>query len=553
MYAGYVDGRLLFAAGMPGYEIVDGTISEAVGSASSATIKLPPSNIMRDVPIKRASVISIRKDGAEVFRGSVVDTTTDLRGMRTYSIDSAMMWLADICKPPHTINAMAVSTYLGALVTQYNAGCLAGKQVKLGEVGASLPSITLAASEYKSMLDLAKEAASISGGELRIRYADGSVYLDCLASYDHRCAQTVELRKNLLGLTDEIDGADLITRVYPVGKDGLTIEDVNGGQVYLVNAAAEGIYGRIDGTLRADTDDASALKATAASYLAQHSGLSRGIQVTAADLSAQDIMIESFAIGDSVRVVSPPHGIDTIMQVSKLDTSLVGSKSSMTIGWGKKSLTGSVSSSGIRSTSTSSGGSSSADTIIDQGTTGKWTWRKWASGIAEMWALFDIGELAMTSQTWGALYTASWMGLAANKAARAYPFAFVANPVVSATPTVGSGNIWLATNTENDIGTRLTHAPAYQCVRASDAVVNAPQVSYYVVGRYKQGGIIWKSQSQMAGARCGSGTPGGACAWAAAWSRCTTKIACLAARLTWTSVQTARPSSRTSCCRTGTR
>ena len=485
MYAGYVDGRLLFAAGMPGYEIVDGTISEAVGSASSATIKLPPSNVMRDVPVKRASVISIRKDGAEIFRGSVVDTTTDLRGMRTYSIDSAMMWLADICKPPHTINAMAVSTYLGALVTQYNAGCLAGKQVKLGKVGASLPSITLAASEYKSMLDLAKEAASVSGGELRIRYADGSVYLDCLASYDHRCSQTVELRKNLLGLTDEIDGADLVTRVYPVGKDGLTIDDINGGQVYLVNAAAEAIYGRIDGTLRADTDDASVLKATAAAYLAQHSGLSRGIQVTAADLSAQDIMIESFAIGDSVRVVSPPHGIDTIMQVSKLDTSLVGSKSSMTIGWGKKSLTGSVSSGGIRSTSTSPGGSSSADTIIDQGTTGKWTWRKWASGIAEMWATFDAPSLTMASQTWGALYTASWMGLAANKAAREYPFAFAANPVVSATPTVGSGNIWLATNTENDIGTRLTHAPAYQCVRASDATVNSPQISYYVVGKYK--------------------------------------------------------------------
>ena len=444
MYAGYVDGRLLFAAGMPGYEIVDGTISEAVGSASSATIKLPPSNVMRDVPVKRASVISIRKDGAEVFRGSVVDTTTDLRGMRTYSIDSAMMWLADICKPPHTINAMAVSTYLGALVTQYNAGCLAGKQIKLGKVGASLPSITMSASEYKPMLDLAKEAASVSGGELRIRYADGSVYLDCLASYDHRCSQTVELRKNLLGLTDEIDGADLVTRVYPVGKDGLTIEDVNGGQVYLVNAAAEGIYGRIDGTLRADTDDASVLKATAASYLAQHSGLSRGIQVTAADLSAQDIMIESFAIGDSVRVVSPPHGIDTIMQVSKLDTSLVG-----------------------------------------QGTTGKWMWRKWASGIAEMWATFDSPSLDMTSQTWGPLYTASWMGLEINKKAREYPFAFLENPIVSATPTVGSGNIWLATNTENDIGTRLTHAPAYQCVRGSDAIVDSPQISYYVVGRYK--------------------------------------------------------------------
>ena len=125
------------------------------------------------------------------------------------------------------------------------------------------------------------------------------------------------------------------------------------------------------------------------------------------------------------------------------------------------------------------------DYVTEQGTAGKWMWRKWASGIAEMWATFDVPSLTMTSQTWGPLYTASWMGLEINKAARQYPFAFVANPVVSATPTVGSGNIWLATNTENDTGTRLTHAPAYQCVRASDATVNSPQISYYVVGKYK--------------------------------------------------------------------
>lgn len=125
------------------------------------------------------------------------------------------------------------------------------------------------------------------------------------------------------------------------------------------------------------------------------------------------------------------------------------------------------------------------DYIVKQGLTGKWRWRKWASGIAEMWATFDSPSLDMTSQTWGPLYTASWMGLEVNKKAREYPFTFLENPVVSATPTVGSGNIWLATNTENDIGTRLTHAPAYQCVRGSDAIVDSPQISYYVVGRYK--------------------------------------------------------------------
>lgn len=125
------------------------------------------------------------------------------------------------------------------------------------------------------------------------------------------------------------------------------------------------------------------------------------------------------------------------------------------------------------------------DYIVEQGLTGKWMWRKWVSGVAEMWATFDTPSLTMTSQTWGPLYTASWMGLAVNKKAREYPFAFIENPIVSATPTVGSGNIWLATNTENDTGTRLTHAPAYQCVRGSDAIVDSPQISYYVVGRYK--------------------------------------------------------------------
>lgn len=126
-----------------------------------------------------------------------------------------------------------------------------------------------------------------------------------------------------------------------------------------------------------------------------------------------------------------------------------------------------------------------ADRVIGQGKTGAWTWRKWASGIAEMWATFGTDELAMTSQTWGALYTASWMGLAANKAAREYPFAFADQPVVTATPIAGGANFWCATNTENDTGTSLTHAPAYQCVRASDATLKNPRISYYVVGRYK--------------------------------------------------------------------
>lgn len=361
MYAGYVDGRLLFAVGMDGYEITSGTIHQALGECDSADFKLPASNTMRDVPVKRASVISIRRDGKEVFRGSVADTSTDLRGGRTYSVDGAMLWFADIRKPPFVMTEDTMTYYVTALLTQYNAACLPAKQIQLGTIDTTLPSLAVEQTEYKTILALLQEGAQAVGGTLRIRYEDGGIYLDVIKSYNHRCAQQVDIRKNLLDLTDKIDGADLITRVYPIGNDGLTIAGVNDGATYLANAAAEALYGRIDGTLRVDTDDAAALKAAAATYLAQNCGLLRGIQVSAADLSGTDITLEPYHIGDSVRVVSPPHGIDTIMTVSKLDTSLVGGKDSLTLGWGSKTLTGAVVSGGSGSSggATASGGGGS--------------------------------------------------------------------------------------------------------------------------------------------------------------------------------------------------
>lgn len=361
MHAGYVDGRLLFAAGMDGYEISAGTIHRADGECDSADFKLPASNTMRDVPVKRASVISIRRDGKEVFRGSVADTSTDLRGGRTYSVDGAMLWLADIRKAPFVMTEDTMTYYVTALLTQYNAVCLPAKQIQLGTIDTTLSSLAVEQTEYKTILALLQEGAQAVGGTLRIRYEDGGIYLDVLKAYNHRCAQQVDIRKNLLDLTDKIDGADLITRVYPIGKDGLTIASVNDGATYLANAAAEALYGRIDGTLRVDTDDAAALKVAAATYLAQHCGLSRGIQVGAADLSGTDITLEPYHIGDSVRVVSPPHGIDTIMTVSKLDTSLVGDKDTMTLGWSSKTLTGAVASGGGSSSGTTTSGG--GDTI----------------------------------------------------------------------------------------------------------------------------------------------------------------------------------------------
>lgn len=132
-----------------------------------------------------------------------------------------------------------------------------------------------------------------------------------------------------------------------------------------------------------------------------------------------------------------------------------------------------------------SDGAAGADYIIAQGTTGAWTWRKWASGIAEMWGIFSADTLAVDN-AWHNVYYGTWMGLAANKAGRKYPFDFVAAPAVTATPySTTSADFWLLTDSANNIGTALTHAPAYACVLPASATITGPQIHYHVIGKYK--------------------------------------------------------------------
>lgn len=124
-----------------------------------------------------------------------------------------------------------------------------------------------------------------------------------------------------------------------------------------------------------------------------------------------------------------------------------------------------------------------ADYIESQGTTGKWTWRKWHSGVAEMWAKFDTDKVGI-SESWGSIYFGTWMRLAANVSARQYPFSFIEEPTVTASYMGGSGDAWLVSlfSSSDDI---KTSAPAYALARPNKATISYPRISYYVIGKYK--------------------------------------------------------------------
>lgn len=136
---------------------------------------------------------------------------------------------------------------------------------------------------------------------------------------------------------------------------------------------------------------------------------------------------------------------------------------------------------GWRTPAGGSGGG--ADYVAEQGSNDFWTWRKWASGIAELWAVSGVDQIAITSE-WGSMYYGTWMDLPSNVAARQYPFAFVSTPSVSASYSGGDKDAWLISTfkASDDL---LTRAPAYALARPTAATILTPRISYYVVGKYK--------------------------------------------------------------------
>lgn len=155
---------------------------------------------------------------------------------------------------------------------------------------------------------------------------------------------------------------------------------------------------------------------------------------------------------------------------------------------GKTSVGNSVESGSSYNTSDSgpSGSSASgvgADYVVAQGGTGKWTWRKWSNGTAEMWAVFDTDTLAI-DEAWGSLYFGTWMRSNINVAARKYPFDFIDDPTISATYMGGGSDAWLVSlfNANDDL---KTSAPAYALARPNKSTINYPRISYHVVGKYK--------------------------------------------------------------------
>ena len=188
---------------------------------------------------------------------------------------------------------------------------------------------------YENTLQAIKEKLiKRLGGHIRIRKVDGVKYIDYLADFPNTNEQVIRFGKNLLDFSTTIDATDIATAIIPLGgklptstiqalDERLTIKSVNDGSDFIYTQEAVDNFGWIFRTVTFDdVNVASNLKNKGMNYLQSVQFENLVLSVSAIDLNNLDVSIERINLLDTIRVVSPPHGLDRFFPVTKLKLSL---------------------------------------------------------------------------------------------------------------------------------------------------------------------------------------------------------------------------------------
>lgn len=118
--------------------------------------------------------------------------------------------------------------------------------------------------------------------------------------------------------------------------------------------------------------------------------------------------------------------------------------------------------------------------IVESGTSGIWTYRKWSDGMSECWAKKTVAVLV--NKSWGALFTTENIP----ETNLTFPFEFIELPniQVSLVPTSQAGFIGLSGNGEKASKTKTGEYMIFRGTNAETTVCNYT-LDYMVVGRWR--------------------------------------------------------------------
>lgn len=377
MFYIYAGNELVYQTGNENYKAISPKLTLEFGKAGSLEFSMPSVNPAFNSLNQLKTILNVQQDNQEIFRGRVLSNKLNFYNTRDIYTEGDLAYLVDSVQKAEKYSGKAKALFNKIIAAHNKMVGEASKQFTVGSVTIDDRDVYLAgkseditdketnnfnyrqialnsiAEEWQTTFDyIEKCLIEYCGGYLRTRYANGTTYIDWLKDYTSSATQTIEVGRNVLDFSEEVNVEDLFTVLIPLGDDNLTVEKAaaynqngivhNTGSSEIVNTAAVQKYGRITKTNVFDSVTSPAtLLENGVRFLQTNSDLSETFTITAVDLHNIDPNIQSISLGDKVQIISAPHGINnTSLTCTKIEYDLANPANTVyTFGKPKQTLT----------------------------------------------------------------------------------------------------------------------------------------------------------------------------------------------------------------------
>lgn len=346
----YADGGLVYDSRLDDLRLLGLSITTGLNKAGTATIVLPPEHPAYNDFTSYRTEVTIYRDDALLFRGRAFNPADNFYKQRTITCEGERCFLRDAVMRPYVYQADPATIFTD-VIGQYNAQVEAFKQFVVGTITVTDPNdyIRFESSTAEQIADTADKLQERCGGYILFdTNTDGQRVIHWLADLPYRSSQVIEFGENLLDFTRSDGSDDLATVIIPYGAEDengnrLTIESVNDGLDFIKDDDAVALRGWIAKPVYwDDVTEPANLLTKAQQHLAKSKNVITTLALSALDLSLFDKSLDSFLVGDTIRVRSAPHHVDDDFQLAEKTEDLLNpAGGSISLGKEQASLTGS--------------------------------------------------------------------------------------------------------------------------------------------------------------------------------------------------------------------
>ena len=365
---------LLYRPNDPQALVLSPKLTREVSKGGSLVLTMTRDHAQYDMLQKLSTVVQVRRDGKEIWRGRVLKHEADFYNRRVVYCEGALSYFNDSSITPFNYKG-TLRQFLQHLIDAHNDQVKSKmKCFQLGTVTAALGNLVVqfgdadqygVGEDYGKVWDiLDKLVLKVFGGYFYCGFDAATGYnvlnyCDQAVEAKRQTAQKIEYGRNLLNLSETTDATDLYTRIYPIGNkhtvdtskwyyklmwwrepskdkheerwgimetDAATVAQYlpasgysyNLEEGWIQNDAAVQKFGIITRIVELDTDSANDTFAAGVQALQQNYAMKTSYVIRAVDLVDAGYDTDRLDFAMYSHIVSTPHSVDAVMLCTRL-------------------------------------------------------------------------------------------------------------------------------------------------------------------------------------------------------------------------------------------